>query len=209
MTGPSRRPERSPADPTSGRPDPVPIAATVLEGVRAGRPEALAEFFEATFADVYGLALRMLGDRQTAQDVTQEVYLRVQRAAPTLDPARDPRPWLRTIAANLCRDHWRSFGAKVARHSQPVDEDPDLAAPLRSDGPAPDAGLLQAERAGRVQDAIGQLPPDLREVVLLRDYEGLDHGTIARMVGASDAAVRKRYSRALARLGELLQDVWP
>ena len=72
----------------------------------------------------------------------------------------------------------------MARHSQPVDEDADLAAPLRSDGPAPDAGLL-------------------------RDYEGLDHGTIAQMVGASDAAVRKRYSRALARLGELLQDVWP
>ena len=209
MTGPSRSPDNNPAGATGGRPEPAPIAAAVLEGVRAGRPEALAEFFEATFADVYGLALRMLGDRQTAEDVTQEVFLRVQKAASTLDPARDPRPWLRTIAANLCRDHWRSFGARVARQSHPVDEDTDRAAPLRSDGPAPDAGLLQAERADRVQDAIGQLSPDLREVVLLRDYEGLDHGTIARIVGASDAAVRKRYSRALARLGELLQDVWP
>jgi RNA polymerase sigma-70 factor (ECF subfamily) len=209
MTEPSRSPERSPVAGPVGRPESPPIPAAVLEGVRAGRPEALAEFFEATFADVYGLALRMLGDRQAAEDVTQEVFLRVHKAAATLDPARDPRPWLRTIAANLVRDHWRSFGARGSRQSVPVDEDPEIAPPLPGDGPAPDAGLLADERAAAVQDAIAQLPPDLREVVVLRDYEGLDHGTIARLVGANDAAVRKRYSRALARLGELLKGVWP
>lgn len=209
MTGPSRRPEPARTAGSTGRPEPPPIAAEVLAGVRAGRTEALAAFFEATFADVYGLAFRMLGDRQAAEDVTQEVFLRVHKAAATLDPERDPRPWLRTIAANLCRDHWRSFGARVARQSVPVDEDPEVAPPLAGDGPAPDADLLARERDGRVQEAIDRLPPDLREVVVLRDYEGLDHGSIARLVGASDAAVRKRYSRALARLGELLRDVWP
>lgn len=210
MTEASNSPERSPAAGRAGaageRP---PIPADVLEGVRAGDPEALAAFFEATFTDIFGLAYRMLGDRQAAEDVTQEVFLRVRRAATTLDPARDPRPWLRTIVANLCRDHWRSFGAKVSRLSKSVDEDQAGAARLAGDGPAPDAGLLAAERAGRVQEAIGQLSPELRAVVLLRDYEGLDHGAIARLVGASDAAVRKRYSRALARLGELLRDMWP
>ncbi|MBE0566688.1 MAG: RNA polymerase sigma factor [Krumholzibacteria bacterium] len=197
-------PSRSP-----GRPEPPPLPADVLAGVRAGRPEALAAFFEATFAEVYGLAFRMLGDPDLAEDATQEVFLRVQKAAPTLDPARDPRPWLRTVTANLVRDHWRSFGARVVRRSVPVDEDPDVALPLPGHGPAPDAGLLAAERDALVQDAIAKLPPDLREVVVLRDYQGLDHGTIAQMVGANDAAVRKRYSRALARLGELLRDVWP
>lgn len=210
MTEAPRNPERSPAAGPSGdggeRP---PIPAAVLEGVRSGRPDDLAAFFEATFADIYGLAFRMLGDRQAAEDVTQEVYLRVQRAAGTLDPARDPRPWLRTIVANLCRDHWRSFGAKVSRKSVPADEGQEGAVRLPDHGPAPDEGLLEAERAGRVQEAIDRLPPDLRTVVLLRDYEGLDHGAIAHLLGASDAAVRKRYSRALARLGELLRDVWP
>ena len=209
MTEPSRHPERPRAAGPAGRPVPPPLPADVLAGVRDGRPEALAAFFEATFGDVYGLAFRMLGDRQAAEDVTQEVYLRVQRAADTLDPERDPRPWLRTVTANLVRDHWRSFGAKMARRSVPVDEDPEVAPPLAGDAPTPEAVAIDAERAGRVQEAIAQLPPDLREVVVLRDYEGLDHNTIADLVGASGAAVRKRYSRALARLGELLQDVWP
>jgi RNA polymerase sigma-70 factor (ECF subfamily) len=151
----------------------------------------------------------MLGDRQLAEDVTQEVYLRVLRAAGRLDTERDPRPWLRTITANLCRDHWRSFGAKVAKRSVPVDEDPEVAPPLPDGGPTPEDRLVAGDRAARVQAAIAQLPPDLREVVVLRDYEGLDHASIAAIVGASDAAVRKRYSRALARLGELLQDVEP
>ncbi|HPF70522.1 MAG TPA: sigma-70 region 4 domain-containing protein, partial [Candidatus Krumholzibacteria bacterium] len=60
-----------------------------------------------------------------------------------------------------------------------------------------------------VHDALAALPYELREVVLLRDWEGLDHAAVARQVGASEVAVRKRYSRALARLGELLRDVWP
>jgi len=209
MNEPSGSSERGATPGPTGRPQPPPIAAAVLEGVRDGRPEALAAFFEATFAGVYGLALRMLGDRQLAEDVSQEVYLRVLGAAATLDTTRDPRPWLRTITANLCRDHWRSFGAKVTQRSVPVDEDPEVAPPLPDGGPTPEDHLVAGDRAEKVQAAIAQLPPDLREVVVLRDYEGLDHGAIARMVGASDAAVRKRYSRALARLGELLQDVGP
>ena len=209
MNEPSGTPEPAATPGPSGRPQPPPIPADVPAGGRDGRPEALAAFFEATFAGVYGLALRMLADRQLAEDVAQEVYLRVLRSAATLDPDRDPRPWLRTITANLCRDHWRSFGAKVTQRSVPVDEDPELAPPLPDGGPSPEDDLVAGDRAAKVQAAIAQLPPDLREVVVLRDYEGLDHGTIAAIVGASDAAVRKRYSRALARLGELLQDVGP
>jgi len=207
MTEPGHSPEQPPG--AGRRTHAAPIPSAVLEGVRVGESEALAAFFEATFDGVYGLALRMLGDRQLAEDVTQEVFLRVLRAGATLDAARDPRPWLRTITANLCRDHWRSFGAKVTQRSVPVDEDPAAGPPVPDGGPTPEDQLVAADRAGRVQAALAQLPPDLREVVVLRDYEGLDHAAIARIVDASEVAVRKRYSRALARLGELLQDVGP
>ncbi len=186
-----------------------PIPAAVLHGVRRGDPSALAALFEACFDDVYGLAFRMLGDRDAAEDTVQEVFLRLHRAAATLDTERDPRPWLRTITANLCRDYWRSFGAKVARQSISIDADPDTAPPLASDGPTPEAETLAGERADLVQQALDELPDQLREIVVLRDYEGLAHEEIAEIVGASSAAVRKRYSRALSRLGELLQDVWP
>jgi len=184
------------------------LSVSDLEGVRAGQEEALERFFNACFDLVYGLAFRLTGHRQAAEDVTQEVFLRAHKAAPTLDPQRDPRPWLRTITANLCRDRWRSFASKVGRHAVSRDDE-DAAPPLASSEPAADAGLLRAEKQAAVQGALDRLPTDLREVVVLRDYEGLEHTEIAAMLGASHAAVRKRYSRALTRLGELLKDEWP
>jgi len=178
----------------------------VLVGVRTRDPEALGTLFEFGFDAVYGLALRMLGRPGLAEDVTQEVFLKVHRAAESVDPDRDPLPWLRTITANLCRDHWRSFGAKVSRAAvAPEHHEADLGAPPA----APDRDVLAGEREAHVQRALLELPPALREVVVLRDYEGLDYETIAGVTGASNAAVRKRYSRALAALGELLQDEWP
>jgi len=181
----------------------------VLKGARQGEQSALAALFEACFDDIYGLALRMLGDRAQAEDIVQEVFLRLHKSASTLDSSRDPRPWLRTVTANLCRDHWRSFGAKVAKKSVSVDADPDTAPPLPNGGPTPEATVIADQRAERVQEAINELPEQLREIVVLRDYEGLSHEEIAEIVGATYAAVRKRYSRALSALGEMLQDVWP
>ena len=200
MTEASRTPEPPAAS---------PIPAAVLEGARLGEPEALAALFEACFDSIYGLAARMMGDVTLAEDVVQEVFLRLHKAAATIDTSRDPRPWLRTMTANLCRDHWRSFGAKVSRKAVPVDGDPDHAPPLANGGPTPEAQAISSQQARQVQAAIDQLPEQLREVVVLRDFEGLAHEEIATIVGASPAAVRKRYSRALSALGELLEDFWP
>jgi len=188
------------------------LLASVLDGARRGDPAALGELFEACFDDIYGLAVRMLGNPTQAEDVVQEVFLRLHRSAATLDPSRDPRPWLRTLTANLCRDHWRSFGAKVTRKSVPVDGDPDDEGPtvqLTNGGPTPEAQTVKNQQAANVQTAIDELPEQLRVIVVLRDYEGLPHEEIAEIVGASPAAVRKRYSRALSALGGLLKDVWP
>jgi RNA polymerase sigma-70 factor (ECF subfamily) len=180
----------------------------VLEGVRRRDPAALGRFYELTFDPIYALAFRLLGERSAAEDLTQEVYLRVYRAAERLDPGRDPLPWLRTIAANLARDRWRSFAGKVASRSVSIDDRPGVGATLANGRATPEARTLAEERDRLVQEALGRLPPELREVVVLRDYEGLGHAEIARIVGATHAAVRKRYSRALAQLGELLKDTW-
>ena len=114
-----------------------------------GEPEALAALFEACFDSIYGLAARMMGDVTLAEDVVQEVFLRLHKAAATIDTSRDPRPWLRTMTANLCRDHWRSFGAKVSRKAVPVDGDPDQIPPLANGGPTPRPRPFPASRPGR------------------------------------------------------------
>lgn len=178
-----------------------------LERVRLRDPDALAVFFDRCFDRVYALARRLTGEDSAAEDVTQDVFLKAHRSARTLDPERDPAPWLAAITYNTCRERWRSRAHRQARRSVPLDEAPGLAGALASNGPTPEADLAARERDARVARAIQELPEQFRTVVVLHEYEGLAHAEIAGMIGAREAAVRKRYSRALGRLRESLGDL--
>jgi RNA polymerase sigma factor (sigma-70 family) len=199
--------QNSPSDvQDEGKDAAVPGRREELELVRRGDPEALGRFFDQHFPSVYGLVLRLVGDVTTAEDITQEVFLKTHRAIGSLDPTRDPAPWLTTIAYNCCRDMWRSAGHRMRRQSMSLDEKPELGRFLAAAGGNPEVEALRAERAELVQEAIGQLPEQQREIVMLHDYQGMTHDAIAQMVGASHAAVRKRYSRALTALGKILSE---
>src|SRR4029077_12114053 len=97
---------------------PEPPSSEELERVRARDRDALGRFFERYFDLVFGIALRLLGSREGAEDLTQEVFFKVQRAADQIDPRRDPAPWLTTIVYNACRDIWRSRGDRLPRRGQ-------------------------------------------------------------------------------------------
>ena len=176
-----------------------------LEGVRRRDPAALEAFFEAYFDRVYSVVARLLGNRAAAEDAAQEVFLKIHRAAHTLDPSRDPGPWVTTIATNVCRDLWRSAPHRMARRSASIEDTPGLAEHLTTGVVGPERDVLSAERARLVQEAILELKEEYREVVLLRDYDGRSYDDIAAIAGANETAVRKRYSRALAELGRLLR----
>jgi len=182
---------------------PVP-PRTVLEGVRARAPEALGAFFDHYFGLVFGLSFRLLGDRTQAEDLTQEVFYKVHRAAHRLDPNRDPAPWITAIVYNACRDLWRSGAHRMGRKSDTID-DPAIALRLTGDN-EPERDLLARERERLVQEALGELPEEARAIVLMHDYHGLGHTEIAEIMGVEHAAARKRYSRALAALGRLLKE---
>jgi RNA polymerase sigma-70 factor (ECF subfamily) len=187
----SRREELSPED---------------LARVAARDPEALGRFFDRYVDRVFALAYRLLGDRAAAEDVSQEVFLKIHRAIDRLDPSRDPGPWVTTITCNACREHWRGPTQRMAKRSVAVEdlEDWQDAHPRSSDSPEED--LLRAERSARVQHALSHLPAELREIIVLHDWQGLKHREIADIVGATHDAVRKRYSRALAVLAERLRE---
>jgi RNA polymerase sigma-70 factor (ECF subfamily) len=175
-----------------------------LERVRDRDPEALGRFFDRYFDRIYGLAHRMLGDPNAAEDVSQEVFLKVHRAVDRLDVDRDPMPWLAAITANACRELWRGKHHKAAGRSVPLDDLADWERRHPVSGDSPERDLLSAERAAVVQGAIRELPEKLREVLVLHDWEGLSHQEIAERLDASYAAIRKRYSRALAALAKRL-----
>jgi RNA polymerase sigma-70 factor (ECF subfamily) len=191
--------------PAGGASRPV-LTREQLEAVRRREPEALSAFFERYFDQVFGLIYRLLGERAAAEDVTQDVFLKVHRAADRLDASRDPAPWLTTIAYNACRDLWRSGAHRMARRSDPVDDDPELGVRLTRGTNDPEDDALRVEREHLVQGAIGRLPEMLRVPVVLHDYQGLSHQEIAAVLGIHHAAARKRYSRALTALGALLRD---
>lgn len=176
-----------------------------LEGVRRRDPRALGDFFEAYFDRVYSHLKRLLGDTSAAQDAAQEVFLKIHRGAHQLDAARDPGPWVMAIATNVCRDLWRSGSYRLSSTAASLEATPGLAESLASGGRGPDEDALAAERTRLVQDALGRLREPLREVVVLREYEGLGYDQIASITGLNEAAVRKRYSRALAELGKALE----
>ncbi|HYQ95887.1 MAG TPA: RNA polymerase sigma factor [Candidatus Eisenbacteria bacterium] len=177
-----------------------------LEGVRRRDPQALAAFFEQHFDRVYALVYRLLGDRHWAQDATQEVFLKLHRAAHTLDPDREPGPWVTTIAYNVCRDLWRSGAYRLSRQAISIDDPDHGDGALPPNLKDPERELIASEREKLVQDAIGKLKEPLRVVVVLREYQGFSYEEIASVTGTSPVAARKRYSRALAELGNLLEN---
>lgn len=186
--------------------DEAPPGQAELERVRARDPEALAAFFERYFDRIYGLTYRLLGDRTLAEDMTQEVFLKVHRAAHQLDPTRDPGPWLVTIAHNACRDLWRSNAWKLTRRATSLDGDSPLSETLSRGTNDPERDLIASERERLVQEALLKLPEPLRVAIVMHDYQGMGHDEIAAATGIHHAAARKRYSRALAALARLLED---
>ncbi len=175
-----------------------------LEAFRRREPEALGAFFEAYFDRVFGVARRLCKERATAEDLVQEVFLRVHRSAHRLDPQRDPAPWLMTITYNLYRDRLRDRADRFRKSTASIDAHPVLSASLTASEGRPDASLLARERERLVQAAILELPEDQRMSVLLRSHDGLSHSEIAEVLGMSEVAARKCYSRAIAALGRLL-----
>ena len=200
-------PTQKPAPPVVGgeaqaRPKEAPLD---LEGVRRRDPVALDAFFERYFDRVYAVVTRLLGNRTQAEDAAQEVFFKIHRAAHTLDPTRDPGPWISAIATNVCRDHWRSASDRMARRSASIEDTPGLSERLTTGIADPERDAIMAERERLVREAVMALREPFREVVVLREYDGRSYEEIAEIVGLNEAAVRKRYSRALSELGRALK----
>ncbi len=164
----------------------------LLPLVGDGDMAALEELYVQTEKAVYALALSLLRNPDDAQDVTQEVYLKVRAAAHLYVPQGKPLAWLFTITRNLCRDLQRSQRADQA--PEDMDNDPRLS--YVSD--PTDRLVLEA--------ALKALGDDERQVVLLHAVSGLKHREIAQSLGQPLSTVLSRYNRALKKMKRCLTD---
>lgn len=185
------------------------IPRDLLLRARDRDPAALEQFFDRVFPRVYGTVARLIRPREAAEDVCQEAFYRIHRAIDRMDPDRDPFPWILTIALNCCRKHWSSRAESEARRTATLDDPEGIGPRLSADGPSPEDVRRAQDRETAVAAALAALPEPLREAVVLHVHSGLGHDEIADLLGIGHAAARKRYSRAIARLGELLEDLGP
>ncbi|PPT28096.1 RNA polymerase sigma factor [Xanthomonas arboricola] len=173
----------------------LPVAA-------AGCEQAYGRIVRACQNTVTAIALAITRDIAASEDIAQEAFLRAwQRLAQLHQPASF-LPWLRQITRNLARDWLRAN-----RHRALSGEAADLAIAMAADpAPSPADQLLQVEEEIAALDIISALPEESRETLLLFYREGQSSRQVASLLGLSDAAVRKRLSRARASVrGELLR----
>ena len=170
---------------------------TLMSRLAQGDMEALGRLVRRHQQAVVGLASRMLGRQDAAEDVAQEAFLHIHRAARRYRPDAKFTTWLYRIVMNLCHDARRRARASPAQFSEE-------AAPTQE--PAVDP-LEARERAERVRCAVGALPDRQRTAVILHRYQGLSHHEVAQATGWSESAVESLIVRAYATLRRELADL--
>jgi RNA polymerase sigma-70 factor, ECF subfamily len=159
---------------------------------------------------VYNLCYRFTSSPDSAEDLTQEVFIKVYRTLATYDVEKGAfTTWLSTLTRNLLVDHFRR--SRQDRLTDSLDAgltDDDDALPLSDRlpdrGPSPADRLASRETQLMVQQALTRLSPDLREAVILRDLQDMDYKDIARVLRVPEGTVKSRINRGRTELGRLL-----
>ncbi|HLK47418.1 MAG TPA: sigma-70 family RNA polymerase sigma factor [Bryobacteraceae bacterium] len=169
----------------------------------SGDETAWEELVRSHTRHVYGLCFRFTGSSTEAQDLTQEVFVRVFR---TLKSFRSTEgsfgTWLARVTRNLLIDHYRR-----TRQERVTDSIDDQLPRLEQEGTAvrPDQALAGREASELLQAALQKLSPDLREAVILRDLQEMEYREIAQVLNIPEGTVKSRINRGRAELGRLLR----
>lgn len=168
---------------------------------RYGDERAFTEIYARFAPLVYNLCLRLCGDPTRAQDLSQEVFLRVFRGLPRYRAGSSLKTWIYRIALNHCR-------SRLGRRTLATE---DFAGERLDRGPAdpalgPEEALLARDRARRLSGALLALPLRFREAVVLRDVDGLSYQEIAVVLHVRQGTVRSRIARGRERLRALLEN---
>lgn len=165
----------------------------------AGDEAAMGECYDQFSSFVYGLALRVIGDRQAAQDVTQDVFLHLWERAETFDPARGGlRTWLGTLAHRRAVDHVRREEARRRRA--------DRAAALAPTTPDVDELAVALVTAERVRAAVEALPSEQRRAIDLAYFGGKTYREVARLLDIPEGTAKSRMRLGLRRVADALQE---
>jgi RNA polymerase sigma-70 factor (ECF subfamily) len=178
---------------------------SVISRCLSGDETAWEELVRLHTRQVYGLCLRFTGSNPEAQDLTQEVFLRIFRTLGTFRAAEGSfGTWLARVTRNLLIDHYRRTRQDRATDSieeqLPMLEEAGAAASVR-----PDQAVAGREASEILQATLQRLSPELREAVILRDLQEMEYREIAQVLEIPEGTVKSRINRGRAELGRLLR----
>lgn len=166
-----------------------------------GSSDAFERLVEAYQHEVFGLAMRLVVDRELAADVSQEAFIRAWRALPKFRGDAAFSTWLHRITVNVA---WTLKKRKSRHAAQPLEESPEVADSRVSADPEHAGENL--ELRARLSEALDQLNPAQRSVVVLKDIYGWSHNEVSESLGITVTAAKVRLHRAHLRLREQLRD---
>jgi len=182
------------------------LVEDVLDGDVAAFRGLIERHHDALFRFLY----RLTGNRQMAEDVFQDAFLQVHQSLDTFDSSRRFKPWLFTIAANKGRDALRKANRrKTVSLSAPVVEEggKSFVDLMEIDLPDVSSPMEEAERSAKVQRAIDELSPRLREILLMAYFQKMTYAQIAELFGIPIGTVKSRLHSAVAAFAKAWQEL--
>jgi len=188
----------------------VQIVHGLIRRCVSGDAAAWEEIVQRYHRRIYNICYRFAGSSDDAQDLTQEVFIKMYRTLDSYDVERGAfMTWVTTMTRNLLVDHFRKH--KQDRVTDSLDAAPSehedaqpLSDKIEYKGPAPDSQVQSGEARSAVHEALQKLSPELREAVILRDLQDFSYQEVAAVLKVPEGTVKSRINRGRAELARLL-----
>ena len=182
---------------------------SLIEQCLAGDQSAWEQIVRQNWRKVFNVAYKFVGKHDEAEDLTQDIFLKIFKALATFDRRANFQTWIISISRNLCIDHYRS----VRKERQTMARDVEMAdlQPASTER-GPYAAAEHQDLRAMLRQALEALPPTLRTAVVLRDLQELSYQEIADKLGLPEGTVKSRINRGRIELAEQirrLQDKQP
>jgi RNA polymerase sigma-70 factor, ECF subfamily len=174
----------------------------LIERCLNGDQQAWEQIVRQHWRKVFNVAYKFVGRHDEAEDLAQDIFLKIFKSLSTFDRRANFQTWLISVSRNLCIDHYRS----VRKERETIDRDVDAgqltpAAP----GPSPMAALEQRDRVELLREALVKLPPALRTAVVMRDIQERTYQEIADTLDLPEGTVKSRINRGRNELARQIR----
>ncbi len=180
-----------------------------IESAQRGDSESFERIVIAYQQRIFNLAFRLLGDKEEAEDLTQEVFLNVYKHLSSFRGDSQFSTWIYQVTLNHCRNRFKYLKRRFHQSTESLDDplqsgEGDLERELPDEADLPEEALHRRQVQKLVQIAVQRLRPDYKEVIVLRDIQELSYQEISEVLGLPEGTIKSRLHRARWELKELL-----